>query len=72
MEQVLLNLLRYPPVEGSIASHEAWKQNVRICLVRCGTDAFWIELQKGGYVSQQCRNEARSYYINRLLPKTTG
>jgi hypothetical protein len=56
METVLLNLLRYVPVEGSIGYHEAWKQNVLI--VSTGTslsESVCEELRKPGYVSGNCR-----------------
>jgi hypothetical protein len=61
--KVMVNLLRYPPVEGSIASHEAWKENLRNLLEVNwhGNEALWTELFKPGYISLRCRNLAASY-----------
>lgn len=73
--QILENLLRYPPVEGSIASHEAWKENVNFLCHLSGLDGkpqFLFELKKKGYISLQCRVEANDHLINHLLSKKSG
>jgi hypothetical protein len=74
--QILENLLRYPPVEGSIASHEAWKENINFIshMVHKGvmddiSPQFLYQLKKSGYISQQCRVEANDYLSKHLLPK---
>ena len=57
---ILRNLLKYPPVEGSMASHEAWKENVRFLLHR-SHKAIWIGLVKPGFISTSFRNECISF-----------
>ena len=69
--QILENLLRHPPVEGSISSHEAWKENVYFLLHLADLDGrpqFLHELKKKGYISLACLVEAGDYLIKTLLP----
>ncbi len=66
MNKVFLNLLNFPPSEGSKAAHEAWKENVRMVSVACvrpidWTDLLYFELQKPGYVTKSCRDAAKAY-----------
>ena len=56
---ILRNLLKYPPVEGSMASHEAWKENVRFLSHR--SDSIWNGLVKPGFISTSFRNECISF-----------
>lgn len=52
---VLLNLLRYVPVEGSIGAHEAWKETVLIVGKDLLGELMKDELRKPGYISGACR-----------------
>lgn len=61
---ILINLLLHPPVEGSVASHEAWKQNIRLLKYHKNSDydgSFWKELCKPGFISTTFRNQCISY-----------
>lgn len=66
MHKVLLNLLNFPPSEGSRAAHEAWKQNVRMIgfsngSPSQGSEELWLEITKPGYVTKTCRDAAKAY-----------
>lgn len=58
-QQILCNLLAYPPVDGSISKHEAWKQSVLLLL----SDDYTIrkELQKNGFVTNSLANLCIQY-----------
>lgn len=74
LKNILENLLQHPPVEGSIASHEAWKENVWLVLHMITfmsletRKEFLAELSKTGYISKQCKNEANLHLEKILLP----
>ncbi len=66
MQRVLLNLLNFPPSEGSRAAHEAWKQNILLMgffesKPENGYSTLFLELQKPGYVTKTCRDAAKAY-----------
>lgn len=70
-QRVLLNLLKYPPSEGSRSAHEAWKMNVMLLVdLDNAPKALTGAISQPGYVTKTCRDAAMAYA--EVLTKTSG